>query len=140
MPHYYRLNKNFVLFEWRELKEEAKQRAMKHRKDYLDRHPDDFSREIQETFKYDLDDYFGLPSEQIHFSLGYSQGDYVSFSGTVDVDAYLKAQGLRDQYALLFFESRTISGEPKLDCLIDVEIKTNSHNDRCMYVVPIAPV
>lgn len=75
------------LFSITELDEEAQEKAV----DYLREH-DYFGVEnehIEERFKSMLEEY-GLPTDNIEFSLGHRQGDGVAFYGNMDTDDIVK--------------------------------------------------
>jgi len=68
---------------------------------------------LTETFKEDLEA-LGLPHDNVHWQLSYSQGDGVAFEGNLDVGEYLKKNKLLRDYASLFapaFEEKDV-GRP----------------------------
>jgi len=75
------------VFTIEELSEEAQDRAI----DWLRTEGwfDPSSSELLEEFKEHLAGY-GLPNENVEFSLGYSQGDGVAFYGPIDIPVLLK--------------------------------------------------
>jgi hypothetical protein len=83
------------LFSIEELSEEAQEKAIDKLRE-LDYFGID-SREIEEDFKQTLEER-GLPTDNIEFSLGYSQGDGVAFYGDIDVEKILKDIGEWDEW------------------------------------------
>lgn len=86
------------LFSITELDEKAQEKAVDYLRDldYFGAETDD----IESMFKERLEEY-GLPTEQVEFSLGHRQGDGVAFYGDIDVEKLLKNIGEWDKYAWL---------------------------------------
>ena len=103
-------------YKFEELTESAKKAAREwHSKDGLD----EFQCEsITEGFQSQLE-VLGLPTEKVHWSISYCQGDGVAFYGSVDVEEYLKKNKLLTKFRKLFDSDK--------DLLVqNVEIKSNS--------------
>lgn len=77
-----------TVYKFEELSEKAKKRAID---DYRnkgwswDQHDND---QLDEIFKQDLEEW-GLDDPEVYWSLGYSQGDGVAFSGNLDVKKWI---------------------------------------------------
>jgi hypothetical protein len=86
------------LYDIKELKKDARDKAI----EYLRTH-EYFgvdSRAIEAAFVTVLNEY-GLPTDNIEFSLGWCQGDGVAFYGDIDLKKLLKRTGQYDRWAYL---------------------------------------
>lgn len=83
-----------------ELSDDAKQKA---RENYsINYSINEFINEdIEIIFKEKLDD-AGLPHNNVYFSLGHCQGDFVSFEGFIDLIGYLQKNKIFTEYKRLF--------------------------------------
>lgn len=86
------------LFDINELSEEAQSKAVEYLQGQNYFGADE--REISEQFEEKLKEY-GLPADNIEWSLGYCQGDGVAFYGDIDVEKLLKAIGEYGKYGYL---------------------------------------
>lgn len=83
--------KEIILYSIKELSKKAQRKAIDRlvKDGWGEVEVQDLTISFQERLKE-----LGLPHENIQWSLGYSQGDGVSFYGAVDVEAYLQATEL----------------------------------------------
>jgi len=101
-------------FKLEELSDEAKETA---REWWLKDGLGEYEREaITESFKAKLET-LCLPSDDIQWSLSSCQGDGVAFYGEIDLNDYLIANKIAEEYKELFG-----------GCMRDVEIKSNSNH------------
>jgi hypothetical protein len=56
---------------------------------------------MEETFKTDASNE-GIDVQRIYFSLSYSQGDYASFEGQINVAEWMEAKGYDETYPALY--------------------------------------
>lgn len=86
------------LYEISELPEEARTKAIDYLRErgYFDVEAD----EIEERFKEKLKEY-GLPTDDIQFSLSWSQGDGVAFYGNIDLHQLITETGMESEYTSL---------------------------------------
>lgn len=87
--------KTIHLYSITELSEDAQEKAIDKLRE-LDYFGVD-ARELEDSFKQTLEEY-GLPTDNIEFSLGHSQGDGVAFYGDIDVEKLLKNIGEWDEW------------------------------------------
>ena len=124
--------KEIQIYSYDELSKEAKKRALEAAREYFAWHDTD-SQNLSDFFKERLDE-VGLPNDKVWWDLGYSQGSGVSFYGTVDLDEYLKKNGLVEQYGDLAEvadvriegENHRFRGPKSMD--VEVELTTNEED------------
>jgi hypothetical protein len=81
----------FSIYKFEELSPKARERAIKDHGEFL---RDMFDVEmLTDDFKYQLEEQ-GLPTDQVYWRLGYSQGDGVGFYGKVDLKKFLAVRGI----------------------------------------------
>lgn len=87
-----------TLYTYEELSDDAKEKAREtigqQNLEWLD------SGDLAYMFEQIIEEW-GFPSDDIQFSLGYSQGDGVAFYGSIDVDTYLRKAKRVTHYKLL---------------------------------------
>jgi hypothetical protein len=96
-------------YSFDELSPEAKEKALEdYRSDAWDQTDVDW---LTEDFEQVLEEK-GLPNDKVYWSLGHVQGDGVGFYGPLDVEDYLKKNGLMRRFSKLVpFVSAKITGE-----------------------------
>lgn len=114
-------------YKFEELSPTAKKRAIEKFQQYA--HEDFDVKQLTETFKERLDE-VGLPSDDIRWSLSYSQGDGVGFSGHIDIKDYLKKNKLSKDYASLFAPAyEDVEKEGRTEIKSSVRTKMRQHAD-----------
>ncbi|HYX21705.1 MAG TPA: hypothetical protein VFA98_12745 [Thermoanaerobaculia bacterium] len=89
-------------YKFEELSPRAKKRAIEKFQEWA--HNDIDTKQLTDTFKERLEE-VGLPSHNISWSLGYTQGDGVSFGGSFEIREYLEKNNLVRDYASLYSPS-----------------------------------
>jgi len=91
------------LYTIKELSEEARNKVIEKER----RHQHEFGDRrylLQESFEEKLEDY-GLPTENIMWSLSSCQGDGTAFTGWIDLEAYFKKNDLKELFGALYDRS-----------------------------------
>jgi len=83
----------FTLYTFNELSSKAKERAIRDFRDDPDLTWDESdSQWLTEMFEQDLADHYGLGDMKVGWGLSYTQGDGVCFSGSVNIESFIKAE------------------------------------------------
>jgi len=88
--------KEILIYEFDELSEKAKERAIELLIDAGKAFTDSDAEDLTDLFKQDLEDHYGLGKMDVCWDLAYTQGDGVAFWGKVDVEKFVETEIERD--------------------------------------------
>ena len=94
--------KRIRIFTFDELSPKAKARAVKDFRNDPDLTWDQSdSDQLTEMFQQDLADHYHLGDMKVFWGLSHTQGDGVCFKGPVDIEAFVEAEGRKEEFAFL---------------------------------------
>lgn len=120
--------KTIQVFKFDELKPEVQKKVLSQFRNDLSY--DSVTEDLTESFKEQLKEK-GLPTDDIRFSLSYSQGDGVAFYGDVDLMAFIKSEGVEKNFELII----PAIEDKNINCNIEKSMNFHHYNHEGTMIV-----